>query len=435
MPFRPCWLVPVAWLVLSTPPVWPQQPDWDRPFRLGGEDLRSVTAWLRKNNPDPVPVHAIDKQAVDSTYSILVAEETAQWRKLATSPPAELLRPGYTGVFVVYGKTNQVYMVLEVFRSEDFRGLFAQIQEARRDSVLIEFFDSYGGCGASLKYVYDLDKKRIDSRLRFCRMAFDPPVRADGRLYYKSRSECGHSGMKLEPREFIVAVEPRAGVAVPGYQFVKAMPSAVPATTVAPAFVVEAGGVHLSRAGAANKFFPVAVPSLDEYTKLRGNEARGGWRPTREFLKNQVGPIAVDGTALWFANTFYDGEGITGVGGIGRFDLMTGEYKMRHFPQIARWSGSWILLEGDDIWVGLVCRPEGAPIGGGLLRYNRVTGEGQRYEFPGVISSIDRAGDTLYLATSIGLYLFRNDSLTLMRLEPVAKGRWDMVVRDVRSGR
>ena len=59
MPFRPCWLVPVAWLVLSTPPVWPQQPDWDKPYRLGGEDLRSVTAWLRKNNPDPVPVRAI----------------------------------------------------------------------------------------------------------------------------------------------------------------------------------------------------------------------------------------------------------------------------------------------------------------------------------------------------------------------------------------
>lgn len=74
----------MAWLVLSATTVLPQQPDWDSPWRLGGEDLRSVTAWLRKNNPDPVPVRAIDKRAVDSTYSILVAQETGQWRKLAT---------------------------------------------------------------------------------------------------------------------------------------------------------------------------------------------------------------------------------------------------------------------------------------------------------------------------------------------------------------
>src|SRR5512147_503555 len=145
------WLGPVAWLALSTTSLLQQQPDWDRTSQLLNEDLQSAVAWLRKNNPDPAPVRAIDKRAVDSTYSILVLEETAQWRTLATSPPAELLRPGYTGVFVVYGKTNQVYMVLEVFRSEDFRGLLAQIREARRDSVLIEFFGGYGETGVSIK--------------------------------------------------------------------------------------------------------------------------------------------------------------------------------------------------------------------------------------------------------------------------------------------
>src|SRR5262245_13695439 len=34
----------------------------------------------------------------------------------------------------------------------------------------------------------------------------------------------------------------------------------------------------------------------------------------------------LSGNRLWFGVTFYDGEGITGVGGIGTFDLSTGQY-------------------------------------------------------------------------------------------------------------
>ena len=424
------WPQLVACLVLASLPASSRQLDWDRPSQLETEDLRSAVEWLRRNNPDLVPVQAIDKQAVDSTYSILLVGETGQWRRLDTSPPADLLRPAGTGVFVVYGKTNQVYMVLEIFRSEEFRGLSPRIREARRDSVLIDFLGGYGETGVSIKYAYDLDRRRIDARLRFCRAGFDPPVRAAGRLYYKSSSACGNPQITLDRQEFILAVEPRPGTSPPAYGFVKEMPSSPAAPPAGPVYRVERGEIYLFSDWGDKRVFPVPVPSRDRYQEMRGGEERLGGGPAEATLTNEVGPFAVNGSTLWFANTFYDGEGTTGVGGIGSLDLKTGEYNIRHFPEIARWSGSALLVDGPAIWVGLVCRSEGAPTGGGLLRYHPETGQARRYEVPGVISSIDRAGEALYLATSIGLYLFRNGSLTLMRLEPVATGRWDMVTRE-----
>lgn len=137
----------------------------------------------------------------------------------------------------------------------------------------------------------------------------------------------------------------------------------------------------------------------------------------------------LEGSTLWFANDFYDGEGLSGVGAIGSFNVNTAEYRMEYLPEIAPWSGSAILLDGDDVWVGLMRRPEGAPYGAGLLRYNRRTGAVLRYPFPDLVHSIDRFGDALYLGTSRGLYLLRGGELTHLRFEPVAEGRWSMVVR------
>ena len=79
-------------------------------------------------------------------------------------------------------------------------------------------------------------------------------------------------------------------------------------------------------------------------------------------IENEIGPYALAGAKLWFANSFYDSEGVSGVGAIGTFDFAARKYEMRYLPEIAPWSGSAMLLDGDDLWFGLMRRPEGAEL-------------------------------------------------------------------------
>jgi hypothetical protein len=156
-----------------------------------------------------------------------------------------------------------------------------------------------------------------------------------------------------------------------------------------------------------------------------------GKRPPLE-IWSDIGPFALSGTKVWFASTFYDGEGVSGVGAIGAFDIPARKYQMRYLPEIAGWSGSAILLDGDDLWIGLMRRPEGAGYGGGLLRYNTKTGSARKYAFPDVIYTVDRLGDALYCGTSHGLYIVRDDKVAHLRFEPDGKEKLIMVAREVR---
>jgi hypothetical protein len=140
-------------------------------------------------------------------------------------------------------------------------------------------------------------------------------------------------------------------------------------------------------------------------------------------IENDIGPAVLDGTTIWFANNFYDGEGTTGVGAIGSFDTRTHKFEMRYLPEIVPWSGSAMRLDGDDLWIGLMRQPEGAAFGGGLLRYNVKTGAVTTYKIPDYIYTIDRLGDAIYCGTSNGIYSIRGADVRQMRFEPDATGK------------
>ena len=123
---------------------------------------------------------------------------------------------------------------------------------------------------------------------------------------------------------------------------------------------------------------------------------------------------------------------MSGVGAIGTFDIPARKYDMRYLSEIDRWSGSAILLDGDQLWIGLVHHPEGADFGGGLLAYNIQTGSVTRYVFRDVIYTIDRVGDALYCGTSNGVYILRDGKLTQLRFEPNENGNLILLSRAVR---
>jgi hypothetical protein len=86
-------------------------------------------------------------------------------------------------------------------------------------------------------------------------------------------------------------------------------------------------------------------------------------------------------------------------------------------------------MDGPELWVGLMRRPEGSDYGGGLLKYDTRSGAVTKYPVNDYIHTLDRMGDTLYCGTSHGLYTIREGKITQLRFEPDENGKLVMITR------
>jgi len=269
-------------------------------------------------------------------------------------------------------------------------------------------------------------------------LALTSSARRNGKLSYTA--SFGQS-----ERHATVTIEPRAGGAAPAYTITDA--PGPPDFAGGPARLATADGQSVivenktppgqphQRSGidvigklGRKQFYPVPIPTMALHRKVLPDKQAPGE------IDNDIGPFVLDRTPgsnkIWFANTFYDSEGASGVGAVGSFDISTRQYAIRYLPEIAPWSGSAILLDGGDLWIGLMRRPEGASYGAGLLRYK--TGAVTKYAVADYINTIDRLGDTLYCGTSHGLYTVRDKKVAQLRFEPDDRGKLIMVPREVR---
>lgn len=88
----------------------------------------------------------------------------------------------------------------------------------------------------------------------------------------------------------------------------------------------------------------------------------------------QVGPH------VFFGLSFYGGEGMSGVGGIGRFDTQTRELELRH-PQALRAQSVYELLVVDQaLWLVTTFFGEGPTYGGSLARYEWEKGQFETFD-------------------------------------------------------
>ena len=129
-------------------------------------------------------------------------------------------------------------------------------------------------------------------------------------------------------------------------------------------------------------------------------------------IRESIKAFALDQNRLWFGKSFYDGEGLTGVGSLGYFDIERRSYQLIRLPEIADWSTTAILVENDRVWIGLTGHPEGADYSGGLLRYEMETGNVRIYPISEVITDILQHKGALYVATERAqLYMLENDTV------------------------
>jgi hypothetical protein len=421
---------------------------WARRELLRQEDLTAVKAEFQKRDPTLEHFEVLDKRPIDGTYAVLIAhaapmERSPQWPK-----PTMDYRRGERGVFVVVaGQQNRIHMVLDRYpaRAHD---LLPSMEPPTVNVTYLHAYSDYGLYVGSTKYTYDLHTRRKATKIGYLQMALKASAWGGKRLYYAAAK--GNAW----PQQYqaLVTVEPRLS-AVPVFE-VRPLngrePEAlVPALGRKPATKFDLGGgrslalvqtesgpgydsVAYDVPDRNTENYTVPIPGMDLYMKVRVPvdpllRRYPSQRPNT--ITNQIGPFAMDGSMLWFTTTFYDGEGSSSLGAIGTFDARTRKYEMRYLPEIARWSGSALRLDGDDVWVGLAHHPEGAVYGGGLLRYNRKTRAVRTYPVNDLIYTIDRAGDALYLGTSHGLYMLRSETLTQYRFEPDEGGRIHVVAR------
>jgi hypothetical protein len=159
---------------------------------------------------------------------------------------------------------------------------------------------------------------------------------------------------------------------------------------------------------------PTAIPSLprttyDQFAAARPRRVKNGYVRAGTQIQDSIGPWQQEDGRIWFGKSFYDGEGSSGVGGFGYFDMNERRLQLFAPPEIADWSVSAIDVEPDAAWLALVRNGEYGGSSGGLLRYDRHSGTVSRFAFPDIGVRLIRVGKILLAATDFGLAVVQGD--------------------------
>ncbi|HYI97417.1 MAG TPA: hypothetical protein VEX68_28020 [Bryobacteraceae bacterium] len=328
----------------------------------------------------------------------------------------------YFGVFIVYGKTNQTYMVLEI-SSMGPRGFGPKLESPTKNNVYVHWYGDYGMYSLSHKYEYDLVSRTRGTKSEYKKFQVKRTANDGERLAFSGPYGTSDENLSLH----------RVGT---GQWVIGSVDHPEPAPgSDGRQLEVSAKGIAVVDRKGRKQFSPVPIPSRELYKKLRPEVRVISYAADSlpGSIENEIGPYAFDGERVWFANTFYDGEGMSGVGAIGSFDVTTRKYEMRYLPEIARWSASALRLESGNLWIGIMRRPEGAEYGTGVLRFDTKTGATRTFPIKDYVVSIERLGDALYFGTSHSVYAIdlATDAVSHIRVEPGRSGKPEVFNRQV----
>jgi hypothetical protein len=173
---------------------------------------------------------------------------------------------------------------------------------------------------------------------------------------------------------------------------------------------------------------PAAIPPLprttyDQFAAARPRRVKDGYVRAGTEIWDSIGPWQQEDGRIWFGKTFYDGEGSTGVGGFGYFDLKERRLHMFAPPEIADWSVSAIHVAPDAAWMALRQNGEYGGSSGGLLRYDRQSGALGRLGFPDIGIRLMRVGGKILAATDFGLAVIEGDGVKRYFIDRTTDGR------------
>ena len=169
---------------------------------------------------------------------------------------------------------------------------------------------------------------------------------------------------------------------------------------------------------------PFPQSTYRDFARARPNRVRDGYDERSTIIGEKIGPHQVVNGRIWFGKTFGDGEGGSGVGGLGYFDIDQNKFTFLQIPEVSDWSVSALLVENETVWAGLVSRGENAVIVKGLLRHDLKTSGTQIYRIEDAIKTIVRSGNRLLIGTTNGIYVLNEGGLIRHRVEPTMDGKF-----------
>ena len=302
------------------------------------------------------------------------------------------LKRDYLGLFVEEAGSQRRVAIVR----NDEPGTSITVLRSRSNSVTLARADSdYGIRRPSLKLFFDAAAGRLVKSVAFDPVAVEQIAVWNGSVYAIARR--AELAARIAPgRPQLASAEQRAHV-----------------LTDAAVTPPDPGQVFLEG---------IPQSSQDDLMRARGTEVRE--HRTGGDIEESAAALQVVGDQVWFGKTFYDGEGNTGVGAVGRYDRVTKKFTWFSPPDLVKWSVSALLVEGDTLWAGMMRRPEGAEYSGGLLRYNLATQQSTVIPVGEVIFSIVQAGGAVYLGTAEGWFVVRGANATHHVFEPTETGEY-----------
>lgn len=398
----------------------------------------SVIEAFHKHDPQMVHFSLLYKgQASEELDVILVrgGRFRESWKAVTTVPYFE--RGDHLGVFLV--NRAQPSRAYEITIDHDINeGYEAEVKVERAEPGEVTIL----GGSASRKYAYSAASKQLLWKRDFASDGLKKLTAKDGSfVIWDSIRRLGRD--RREPT--IVAVAPSAE----GFRPIADTASPPAGTQEEPTGVALGGGSSCSiytepalasaaarqvlcRVNGEPQAFHPPQADFKRFAAARPERVSDGYTEEHSTFNETIGPYQLDGRLLWFGLAFYDGEGLTGVGALGSFDVQTRTFAMHYLPELADWSVSALLVEPDAVWLGLVRNPEGPWYSGGLLRWDRNTQAVQRWPETPVITGIARQGERLYMATHEGAAIFEKGELSRYVLDVDREGTYRLVKRELR---
>jgi hypothetical protein len=334
---------------------------------------------------------------------------------------------------------------------------YAQVERATATDVVFSCAQEKGGPGPNRKFVYDVRAKelvkRVDyapfamryvfvtgetavlvgsDRRRLAALEYHPGREPAFRLLRGAQAESWTRRVPIATGTVGVGAEQRNEIYLapkgfkpahfgPGNRFTLSRDEKAGSSAPEKPLVV------LERIGGAVKRFPLPQSTYEEFRVARPSRVENGYSREAAEMNEQIGPWQVADGTLWFAKTFYDGEGMTGVGGFGYFDAQAREYRTYSPEEIKDWSATAMLVESDSVWLGLAHHGEWGSSGGGMLRFDRATQKVNRLALRETVAEIARIGDRLVIATGFGAALFDGSQLRRFFVDETTDGRLRVV--------
>ena len=304
-----------------------------------------------------------------------------------------------SGLFLI-DKNKKHYLTLDYLPSHRGHDYFYQITSYGKNYVVIKGEGGYGySVDGEVKYEIDFESENVNKfKLELVRVngIYNDDEYLYLELYGKGLRQKViqfHAGDKNLSFSFVELKNKKN-------KFKKIKSYAKTETTN---IKYENSSINIDKDRIDNTILP--QPSIAKYEKYRGFDSTlGALKLGYVGFENEIGTYLVKNNKIIFGISFYDGEGSTGIGGIGFYDIRKRTYDIHYIKNIANKSIGEMFYYEDELWCTLYQGGEGAKYHFGVLKYNINNKKHQVYDIPGKVDVVVPWKDFVFVNTSKGFY-------------------------------